>query len=66
MKEVFFHDYAGGVRSLGVNEDVWGIITKFLKEHNYIAPYVREWTDEDGVHYYDVGSHTEFFSSKEI
>lgn len=64
MKKVYFHDSRGGVQLLGINEDAWALISNFLKEHNYTAHYVREW-DEDGKHWYDVGSHTEFFSATE-
>ena len=37
------------------------MINTFLVKHYYKAPYVREWDDEDGKHWYDVGSHSEFF-----
>ena len=42
-------------------EEAWGIIRRFLDKYNYKIPYVREWDDEEGLHWYDVGSHSEFF-----
>ena len=36
-------------------------INNFCYEHGYVIPYIRTFTDDDGVTVYDVGSHTEFF-----
>lgn len=33
---------------------------KFMDEHNFKSYYTRTW-EIDGVKWYDVGSHTEFF-----
>lgn len=46
-------------------DKVWKVIIAFLNEHNYTAPYVREW-EENNKHWYDVGSHTEFFFSEGV
>lgn len=36
-------------------------INNFCYEHGYTIPYIRTFTDDDGVMVYDVGSNTEFF-----
>ena len=36
-------------------------IYEFVKEHNYKTYYTRMWTEESGITYFDVGSHSEFF-----
>ena len=41
-------------------EDVSLVIKAFLDEHNYKSYYTRSWC-KDGMVWYDVGSHTEFF-----
>jgi len=40
---------------------------KFLDMHNFTSYYTRTW-EEDGVKFFDVGSHTEFFkwTNKEL
>ena len=66
---VYFEDSRGNVHPIGTAADkkeAWSMIHAFLVKHNYTAPYVREWDDEDGKHWYDVGSHTEFFYTEEI
>ena len=35
-------------------------IGAFLKEHNFKSYYTRSW-EENGIKWFDVGSHTEFF-----
>lgn len=63
-KIVYFEDCQGISHPLGLaknDEEVWTMINTFLIKHHYKAPYVREWDDEDGKHWYDVGSHSEFF-----
>ncbi len=35
-------------------------IQAFLAAHNFKSYYIREW-DENGEHWFDVGSHSEFF-----
>lgn len=42
-------------------EQAINIINKFLEEHNYTSYYMRIWS-ENGVMWFDVGSHTEFFT----
>lgn len=60
---VFFEDSYGFRRIIGYannNVTAWGVIHNFLKEHNYKAPYIRSWTDDEGT-WYDVGSWSELF-----
>ena len=42
-------------------EEAWKEIHKFCQDRNFKVYYVREWQDNDGLKWYDVGSHTEFF-----
>ena len=68
MKKVFFLDNSQNEREIGYaisDAAAWDIIHRFLLNHNYQSYYVRQW-EEDGKHWYDVGSHTEFFFTKEI
>ena len=60
---VYFRDSHGKKRLLervGTKEQVWGVIKKFLDDHNFKSYYTRTWFS-DGYTWYDVGSHTEFF-----
>lgn len=60
---VYFRDSHGEKRLLEhvyTNEQVWGVIKKFLDDHNFTWYYARTWF-ADGYTWYDVGSHTEFF-----
>ena len=41
-------------------------MAKFLKKHNYTAPYFRFWKDEEGYTKVDFGSHIQFYRFKEI
>ena len=41
--------------------EAYRIIREFLNDHCYKFYYMREWTDENGETWVDVGSHTEFF-----
>ena len=41
--------------------ETYRIIRKFLNDHRYESYYMREWIDEKGETWVDVGSHTEFF-----
>lgn len=43
-----------------VQDEVFFIINRFLKEHNYKSYYTRQWATDEGIKY-DVGSHSEFF-----
>lgn len=65
---VYFEDRRAVSHPLGEvknKEEAWTLIHTFLVKHNYTAVYVREWDDEDGKHWYDVGSHSEFFYTEE-
>jgi len=42
-------------------EEAYRIIREFLNDHRYKSYYMREWIDEKGETWVDVGSHTEFF-----
>ena len=42
-------------------EEAWKEIHKFCEERNFKIPYVREWRDSNGLKWYDVSSHSEFF-----
>lgn len=63
LRNVYFQRSNGEFILLKENvgqKDVSFIISEFLKKHNYKSYYTRTW-EEDGVKWYDVGSHTEFF-----
>lgn len=60
---VYFEDSYGYSHNIGQtieNDPYREVIFPFLEKHHYNPPYVREW-NEDGKHYFDVGSHSEFF-----
>lgn len=40
--------------------DVGLVIKDFLQKHNYKSYYTRSW-ERNGIKWYDVGSHSEFF-----
>lgn len=42
-------------------EEAWEEISKFCAEINFAIPYVRSWRDPDGLKWYDVSSHVEYF-----
>lgn len=42
-------------------EEAYKEIYKFCGDRNFEIYYVRTWTDENALKWYDVGSHTEFF-----
>lgn len=42
-------------------EEAWEIIHVFCEERDFRIYYSRTWRDPDGLKWYDVGSHTEFF-----
>lgn len=63
-KPVRFINNQRQAREIGQAEtldQVYEIITEFLNDHNYVSYYIRRWTI-DGVMWFDVGSHTEFFT----
>ena len=43
------------------HEGVWEQIHAFCEERNFKIYYIRTWMEPDGLKWYDVGSHTEFF-----
>lgn len=42
-------------------EEAWEEIHNFCTERNFTIPYIRTWRDPDGLKWYDVSSHTEYF-----
>lgn len=63
-KSVKFINNRRQAREIGQAEtldEVYEIIKKFLDDHNYVSYYTRRWVI-DGVTWFDVGSHTEFFT----
>ena len=67
-KIVYFEDCRRKSHPLGLaknDEEVWTMINTFLVKHYYKAPYVREWDDENGKQWCDVGSRGEFFYTEE-
>ncbi len=42
-------------------DEAWKDIHNFCAERNFTIPYVRSWRDQDGLRWYDVSSHTEYF-----
>lgn len=42
-------------------ENASEIIYAFCEERNFRIYYTRTWREPDGLKWYDVGSHTEFF-----
>ena len=38
-------------------------IYKFCEDRNFKIYYVRTWRDKEGLKWYDVGSHSEYFIS---
>lgn len=63
LKNVYFQRSNGEFIILADSieqEDVSLVIHEFLNRHNYKSYYTRSWT-KNGVTWYDVGSHTEFF-----
>lgn len=41
--------------------EAWRVISNFCKERNFKIYYINQWMTEKGEHFYDVGSHSEFF-----
>lgn len=63
LKNVYFQRSNGEFILLmdGIPEtDVHLVIRAFLDKHNFKSYYTRTW-EKDGVRWYDVGSHTQFF-----
>ena len=66
--KVYFYNRRGDrwvINDSAVNDkEVHETINKFLDEHNYKSYYTRMWY-EDGMTWFDVGSHSEFFACDE-
>ena len=63
---VYFENSYKEMREIGNTssvEEVYNIIDKFLKDHNFKSYYKRIW-NEEGITKIDVGSHSEFFYVK--
>lgn len=64
MKKLYFkrsngeYVYLTEVKDLS---DAFSPIDEFLKSKKFTSYYIRMWTKEDGVTWFDVGSHSEFF-----
>ncbi len=62
--KLYFENSRGKRRIIAepeTEEKAWKEIHNFCEERKFEIPYVREWLDSDGLKWYDVGSHTEFF-----
>lgn len=62
--KLYFENSRGKRRVIAepqTEEGAWKAIHAFCEERNFTVYYVRTWGDPDGLKWYDVGSHTEFF-----
>lgn len=62
--KLYFENSYGEIRIIAepqTEEGAWETIHTFCEERNFRIHYVREWRDSNGLKWYDVGSHTEFF-----
>ena len=62
--KLYFENSRGQRRVIAepkTEDEVWKEINKFCEERNFNIPYVRQWIDPDGLKWYDVSSHSEFF-----
>lgn len=60
---LYFKNSYGLRREIGRPTSLKGarlLIQAFLEAHHYKSYYTREW-EENGEHWFDVGSHSEFF-----
>lgn len=69
-RNLYFQRSNGEYRLLGENvtdDDAWKLMKAFMDEHNFKCYYIRSW-EKNGIKWYDVGSHTEFFlwTNKEL
>ena len=66
--KVYFIDSHGNKRvindSAATSKEVHKTISDFLNKHNFKSSYVRSWY-ADGMTWFDVGSHCEFFTCDE-
>ena len=64
--KLYFENSRGERRIIAepeTEEDAMKEIHKFCEDRNFKIYYVRKWIDDDGLKWYDVGSHSEFFIS---
>ena len=62
--KLYFENSYGQIRVIAepqTEEEAWRDIHKFCEDRNFKVCYVREWVESNGLRYYDVGSHTEYF-----
>ena len=62
--KLYFENSKGKRRVIAepqTEENAYEIIHAFCEERDFAIYYVRTWRDSDGLKWYDVGSHTEFF-----
>ena len=62
--KLYFENSYGKRRLIGepaTSTESWDLVHNFCNERNFKIHYIRSWTTPEGEHYYDVGSHTEFF-----
>jgi len=62
--KLYFENSYGDRRIIAepeTEDEAWKEIHKFCHDRCFAIQYVREWRDTDGLKWYDVGSHTEFF-----
>ena len=62
-RSLYFQRSNGEYRLLAENvteDEAWTSMKDFMYEHNFKCYYIRRW-ETNGIRWYDVGSHTEFF-----
>lgn len=62
--KLYFENSRGQRRIIAepqTEDEAWKEVSKFCKDRNFKIPYIREWRDTEGLKWYDVGSHSEFF-----
>lgn len=65
---VWFKNSTGRKRKIAITNTIdmaFKEINSFLKQNNYIPPYLRAWKIDDNTIKVDVGSHTRFFHIKD-
>ena len=78
MVDLYFRPSIGDDRKIAIckdGSDIIHAINIFINKCNdknrenglkeFKSYYIRSWTEEDGTTWYDVGSHSEFFYTKE-
>lgn len=62
--KLYFKNSEGEIRVVTepkTKEEAMKEINKFCEDRNFKIYYTRSWRDKEGLKWYDVGSHTEFF-----